>query len=343
MTVLYVASDVPGAGRTAFCTALAATLIHEGQSVALFKPLTVGDPSRQDRDGPFFQQIRGVLSNASVIWPAHLNSSERVPEEHLRQIQGAAQELASQADVLLVEGLPLKDGEGQPVAASTQLADALDARVVGVLGYSPELGVDGAAPLQEAFGPRLAGVLLNQVTRYKGHHVRTRLLLAWQRTGLSVLGAIPEDRRLRSATTRQAVDHLGGRFVTGNEKGDLLVEHFLIGGPILESGVDYFGRHESKAVLVRGNRPDIQMAALSTPTACLILTGGFDPIQYVLYEAQEEEVPLVVLDADTHQAAARLESLFEQVTFHHPVKLERFQHLLADSVSQEAFAALLRP
>ena len=43
------------------------------------------------------------------------------------------------------------------------------------------------------------------------------------------------------------------------------------------------------------------------------------------------------------QAAARLESLFEQVTFHHPVKLERFQHLLADSVSQEAFAALLRP
>ena len=40
MTVLYVASDEPGAGKTAFATTLAYDLISQGNKVHVIKPLS---------------------------------------------------------------------------------------------------------------------------------------------------------------------------------------------------------------------------------------------------------------------------------------------------------------
>ena len=108
---------------------------------------------------------------------------------------------------------------------------------------------------------------------------------------MRVLAAIPEDRRLLGVTAGQIADHLGGSFLSWEEKRDNFVEHYLIGGMVLDWGVLYFQQFDNKAVIVRGNRPDLQMAALRTPTSCIVLTGGYPPIQYVSYEAGEEEVP----------------------------------------------------
>ena len=59
--------------------------------------------------------------------------------------------------------------------------------------------------------------------------------------------------------------------------------------------------YENKAVIVRGDRPDLQMAALNTSTACIVLTKGVEPIEYVRYEAEQEEVSLIVVETDTPQ------------------------------------------
>jgi BioD-like phosphotransacetylase family protein len=114
------------------------------------------------------------------------------------------------------------------------------------------------------------------------------------------------------------------------------VEHFLIGGLILDWGVLYFERFSNKAVIVRGDRPDIQMAALGTPTSCIVLTGGHSPIQYVSYEAGEEEVPLIQVEADTLSTAAALESLQEKALFDHPMKQEQFRELMSQHVDWDA-------
>ncbi|MQF49076.1 hypothetical protein FIM08_04180, partial [SAR202 cluster bacterium AC-647-N09_OGT_505m] len=91
----------------------------------------------------------------------------------------------------------------------------------------------------------------------------------------------------------------------------------------------YFERFANKAVIVRGDRPDIQMAALGTPTSCIVLTGGHSPIQYVSYEAGEEEIPLIQVEADTLSTAAALESLQDISTFDHPLKQEQFRELMS--------------
>ena len=49
-------------------------------------------------------------------------------------------------------------------------------------------------------------------------------------------------------------------------------------------------------MIVRGDRPDVQMSALGTDMECFILTNGLEPIEYVKYEADEEEVSIVIVD-----------------------------------------------
>ena len=74
----------------------------------------------------------------------------------------------------------------------------------------------------------------------------------------------------------------------------------------MDEGALYFSTKDNKAVITRGDRPDLQMSALSTETACLIMTKGIKPIEYVEYAAQEEGVSIVVVDKDT---ISTLESL----------------------------------
>ena len=134
----------------------------------------------------------------------------------------------------------------------------------------------------------------------------------------------------------QLAQHLDGKFLNWEEKRDNFVEHYLIGGMILDWGVLYFERFANKAVIVRGDRPDIQMAALKTPTSCIVLTGGHPPIQYVDYEAGEEEVPLIQVETDTLSTASALESLQEKVLFDHPMKQDQFQELMSQHGDWEA-------
>ena len=156
--------------------------------------------------------------------------------------------------------------------------------------------------------------------------------------GVALLGMIPEDRLLLAVTVGQMSADLGGRFVVREDLVDGLVEYILVGGLGMDSGVLYFGLHENKAVVVRGDRPDIQMAALQTPTACMVLTGGIEPIEYIQHEAELEEVPLVVVESDTLSTMAALNTLIDGVRFDHPAKLDRMSELLREHVDVAAIA-----
>ena len=130
---------------------------------------------------------------------------------------------------------------------------------------------------------------------------------------------MPEDRALLGVTVGQIVAHLDGELLLNADKENQLVDNVMIGGMVLDWAVHYFGQSETKVVIVRGDRPDIQIAALHTPTRCLVLTGGHRPLQYITHEASEEEVPLVVVQSNTLDTAKIIETLFEMATVHPPV------------------------
>ena len=74
------------------------------------------------------------------------------------------------------------------------------------------------------------------------------------------------------------------------------------------------------------------MAALLTPTSCLVLTGGVAPIEYVRYEAELERVPIMVVESDTLSTMDAVSALGDGARFDRPAKLDAFGGLLSRHV-----------
>ena len=322
MAVLYVTSDRPGSGKTAVLGGLASHLIARGRSCAYFKPFSPA--LERDLDAEFFRADLGFGTSPPI-------SDGRSPlSDELRGRLGETIEgLASTADVVLVEGPSLLTADGERSRVAGALLDSIEAKVLLVAGYGPGTTAESVLELCEPLGQRLTGVLLNGVTRYRGQQVRQDLEAAIAAGGQRVVGAIPEERLLVAATVEQVAEHMKAEWVLGREWADRLAESYLIGANVMDSAVEYFGRTEGKAVIVRGDRPDLQLAALATPLSCLLMTGGHRPNQYVYYEAQRGDVPLLILQEGTLAAAEALGRVVESSNFHHARKVEHYADLLA--------------
>lgn len=333
MAVLYIAGSQPGAGKTALATALASTLAQQGRSVALIKPVRVVEDSGAargpDQDSSFY--LQALPGNPGPQgWPLLVTAQQLAQDKGV--LQGAQATVAAAGagkDVIIVEGLDGLVPQNPSAQASAGLAKALGARVVILARYNYPGDAADLVGAAETFGSSLLGVILNSVPHYRARDAEMRLSPALQARGLPVLGIVPEDRRMLAPAVRDLAQHLGGEFLLLEERADELAEAVMIGGFFLDPGDYIFSRRERKAVIVRGDRPDLQMAALKTSTVCLLLTGGQNPIQYVTYHAQEEGVPIVLTQHSTLDAMERLHTVAQRVTVHNPRKVACFQELLA--------------
>jgi BioD-like phosphotransacetylase family protein len=334
MGILYVAGDRPGAGATVVAAGLASLWRGQGYTVTVVKPVTL---AADDPDGAVLAGLTGSASDASLVLPSPESPSQESDgaEESDKLLNAAAenvQELASQFDAVIVEGVPRLDTTGAPIAASPVLAERLGARVLGVVAYRRAMGADDVSHWRNTYASSFAGVVLNRETIYAEHDVWSRLVPAFEDAGVAVIAVIPEQRLLLAPTVRQVSDLVDGTFFTGLDGEDQLIEHFLIGGLITEWGGNYFGRLPNQAVIVRGGRADIQMSALNFPLTALFLTGCDTPSQYVYQRAQEQNVPLVVVPGDTHATTAALEQLHGQISGIHPEKVELVSSILSEAL-----------
>lgn len=333
MTLLYVTSNGRGAGKTSLCVGLAHLLTKQGKRVTIFKPIGTSD------DDPDVAIYQALLSTEVDGWPI-ISASGAISDDLLGQIKTAAIGVAEDQDVVIVEG-----SSDISAADAGKLAEALDAKAVVVSRYSSERKAFEFRKWQDAFKGRLLGYVINGVSMYQGTASKSGLLESMANEGMKSLGAVPEDRRLLGVSVNQLSEHLGGEYLADGGDRDSLVEYLMVGGMSLDPGEIYFGIHDNRAVVVRGDRPDIQMAALSATgtTACLVLTNGVKPIGYVQNEAELEEVPLVLVSEGTLGTMENLNSLMEHGRFDHPAKLERFARLMEEHIDVKAIATALEP
>jgi uncharacterized protein len=325
LVAIYVTSIKKGAGKTMVCAGLGRQLQKDGKKVGFFKPvLAAGNqpPAGNDSDALFMKNILGLKESAEVLCPAFGKESNLA--ERLRQ---AFALVARDRDVMLIEGLPY--GESEKIIA------ALDARVLIIEEYP-------GRPAPETYkksGNNLLGVIINKVPASRLARVSSEWSSSLGKAGINLLGVIPEDRGLAAITVAELARSLGGTVLNAQERSNELVESVMIGAMAVDSGLDYFGRRSNKAVLVRGERPDMQIAALQTSTRCLVIGGGAEPIPAVRQQAENKHVPLITVKGSTSDSAAALEEAVSGAKFNQEKKLARLDEIMG---KQFSFPALYK-
>ena len=314
MTILYIAGRDSGDGATAVSAALALCLLRKGKSVELVKLVTPRKP--EESTARLFSQITGKPQSSSVEVDC-----DGVSIKNSDSVKNKFFDLNSNSDVVVVDGFSVNDSE---IEGLIELPEKLMASVIGIQRYIRE----DAPEWHTLFGESLKGLIVNRYPRYARYDAEYRLAPALQFGEAKLLGLLSEERALLAPSLIEVAQHLGAKFYVPAYDQSALIEHFLIGGLVLEWGVNYFSRFKDQGVIVRGNRPDIAMAALNCDPACVILTGGFEPAQYVYNKAQEEEVPLLTVEMDTLSTADALESIQNRVNVHNFNKVEKFTNTL---------------
>ena len=233
--------------------------------------------------------------------------------------------LQTDADIVLVEG-----ADGGSGAAS-----------VLVVGFSRDLNAESVKSAAQSLGDSLVGVIVNRVPTLGARIAEETLKPALESAGLRVLGIVPEGRALFGITVDDLVARLEGRYALEAEGRDLLVEHVMVGANLLDAedfpaGPEYFGQRDKKAVIAKGDRPDFQWAAMNTPTRCLILTGDFEPIPYVLERAKELQVTIAVVEKDTLDTLDAIEEILSGPGLDGEAKLREFSALVESSIDTAA-------
>ena len=119
---------------------------------------------------------------------------------------------------------------------------------------------------------------------------------------------------LKSISVKEIAKRLNAEVLAGEAGLNKRVEEYLIGAMTFENALKYFRRYKNKAVITGGDRPDIQLAALETPTSCLILSGNLYPSAPILVKADENEVPILLVSDDTLSTMKKVEALVSRIT-----------------------------
>ena len=193
---------------------------------------------------------------------------------------------------------------------------------------------DGSRPLSPileycgALGDRFAGLVLNKVPSKRAEPLRTDA----QTAGVNLVGVVPEDRLLAAPVLRDVATALSASVEHfNNGTGLLALNRPVIATIGADPGQAHFARYDASAVIVRSDKPDLQLAALNAGASCLIVTGGLPILSYVLDRAEEDEIPLLRTGLDTITTVNAIEDLFATAPFRGgEAKVRRIAELLSE-------------
>jgi BioD-like phosphotransacetylase family protein len=341
VVALYITST-ESAGKTVFCAGIGKKLIDHGSKIGFMMPIHVleADDTNGCEDAAFIKDVLNLSESLDLICPIRLSHQElwhKLKEDSknfFHNLKKAYGDISGGKDVVVMEGLSNLDVDETSALACYTVTDVFDARVIIVLNYIPNFDISQIVQISKKV-KHLIGIIVNLVPGSKIENVTRQLKDCFENEGIKVLGVFPEIRSLLGVTVGELAQVLGGEILTSPEKADEIVESIMLGAMTVDSGLTYFSRQQNKAVVVRGERSDMQLAALETSTKCLIVTNDVKPLPFVMVQAQEKQVPIVLVKHDTTETVDRVEKALKESSFRSPRKLDILNNVLDSCLDLE--------
>jgi BioD-like phosphotransacetylase family protein len=342
---LYIASTQGGGGKTTIAVGLCLALRGRGLDAGYFKP--VGTLATQegdrlfDEDAAFVAGLLGLEDDPADICPVVLDEDalhdvlEGSEVDAMSRVQAAYARISEGKDVVVCEGLG-EIWQGRFLRTSgAEVVRQLDLKTLLVAKFAGARLLDDIIYVKDALKDHLLGVLFNMVPESRLGLVRGQYTRFLATAGVTSYGALASNSRLSAVSVDEIVDALEGTFVCGEQYGESLVETYMIGAMSPEHALRYFQLTPNKVVIVGGDRAEIILAALDTPTVALVLTGNYVPSPAVLERAEERGVPLISVECDTVSAADGLRRVFGRLRVKERAKIELIAELIDESVDLE--------
>ena len=305
MKNIYLASVGTRSGKSVLSLGLA--LNYPGK-VGFYKPFRESlfkvEEEMMDQDALLMAEVLG-LEEGKRLSPFTYDLFEPVSMDSILEKYN---ELCEGKQFMIVEG-SREPANGYPHKIShTDIAKALNAPMVVVCTTASQ-SIDTVFVMKDLCargGVELRGVIINKAT-----NCPERKFL--QDHGVNVLGEIPMMPELRTFRVSEISERMDAKVVAGERGLCNPVETMLVGAMSIQSAIRYMRRAKRKALITGGDRTEILLAALSTDTSCIIVTGGIRPSQTVLGRAEEIGVPILMTNSDTLEVTDIVERLIARV------------------------------
>ena len=302
MKTLFLGSAAERSGKSMIALGLA--LNHKGK-IGYYKPfkekLLCEENCVVDQDAHLMRQALDLPFTEEQLCPYFYDILQPVT---MNEVVEGFERVRCKCDTMLVEGTrDITTGYVNDLSGMA-IAQSLKAEILLISTARPEdmERVAMLSKLIESYDTKLRGVILNQAPDGS----MANLLKS---KGIKVIGNIPPMEKLKRFNVGEVKDALEAEVVVAEDQMGREVRRVMVGAMMPETALSIMRRYADKAIITGGDRVDIQMAALSTDTSCLILTGGLYPASQVLSRAYEVNVPILVTRHDTLEATERIEHL----------------------------------
>jgi BioD-like phosphotransacetylase family protein len=310
--VIYVVSAEEAAGKTTICAGLGKYLMAEGKKAGYLKPLASGKTGTNN-DVAFVRRALGISNEVK------------------------APDIIKNSDVVLVEGMLGPNAADSISQATYNAAKEMKAKAIAVEGYSGQ--ASGFIDSYKGFGESLLGVIINKVPQSQLRSVSEKANAEFGTAGIKVLGVIPENRTLLAMTIGELAENVKGKILNSVEKSAELVENYMLGAMVVDSGLNYFGRKNNKATIIRQDRPDMQLAALETSTRCLVLSGNAGaPVYNVLQKSEIRGIPIISTETEIDDIVAVIEDALSNTKLEQENKLPIVSEMIKQNLDLKAIA-----
>jgi BioD-like phosphotransacetylase family protein len=342
MISLYIGSTAGYTGKTLVSMGLGHKFKKDGLKVGYFKPVGIlpikVNNILTDNDAWRIYRALELKDPISEICPVVM-TQELAVNSYLKDIKGllsrivkSFNDLSKDKDIMIIGGYGSIYTGSFLGLQGLKVIQRLDSKVIIVVKYEGEYIVDYVLQVKKDLKDRFLGIILNRVSAEHKKAVDEYVMPFLKRKGVDIIGVLPYDSVVGSITVEELNDMLGGKILCGHEKVGKLVEHFLIGAMQVDKAIEYFKRTRNNAVIVGGDRSDIQLTAIESGTECLILTGELYPSEIIIARAEQNNIPIMVVRDDTYSVAKKLERLSVRLRLRDKSKVESGMKLVTENV-----------
>jgi uncharacterized protein len=325
MIELFISSTTKYAGKTMAALGILDFWKSRGLKVSYFKPIgknfTLKEDVKVEEDVLLIKERFSLEDDLSLMCPFYLGHQDYIDlvlgklGDAESKIYSAYEQVKKGKDAVLVGGgQDLFDGFSVGVS-NISFVERLDIPVILVdAPVFGEVNLDAIVAMRDRLGDRLLGVILNRLPSGSVDFTKKYFVPFLEKKGVKVWSLIPANPKLNSLSVGEIRDVLGGDIICCDDRKEEAVENFMVGAMNVEAALKHFRSQANKAVITGGDRADIQLAALETPTKVLILTGGLYPDSSVISAAQGKNVPIMVVADDTMTVVSKMDSAVRRVS-----------------------------